>query len=114
MNFRQALRGAGVRCWRLHKRSLPGHPDIVFTSARVAVFIDSCFWHGCPTHLRMPKSNLEYWQAKIARNKQRYKAATKELKTNGWQVLRFWEHSIRNNLETCVLKVRRALNNASD
>ena len=109
MKFRRALWDAGVRGWRLHSDKLPGRPDLVFSTARVAIFIDSCFWHGCPAHLRMPSSNLDYWQAKIARNKRRDKAATKELKASGWTVLRFWEHSIRNNLEFCISKVMVAL-----
>jgi DNA mismatch endonuclease, patch repair protein len=107
MKFRQALWSAGVRGWRLHINSLPGKPDLVFSAARVVVFIDSCFWHGCPAHLRMPSSNLNYWEAKIARNRKRDKVVTKELKTQGWTVLRFWEHNIRENLEKCVFKVNR-------
>lgn len=113
MKFRRALWNAGVRGWRLHSDKLPGRPDLVFSPARVAVFIDSCFWHGCPAHLRMPSSNLDYWQVKIARNMQRDKAATKELKTLGWTVLRFWEHQTRSNLKSCVSKVQRALKSAN-
>jgi len=109
VTFRRALWKAGIRGWRLHKRSLPGKPDLVFSRARVAVFIDSCFWHGCSTHLRMPKSNLDYWKAKIARNKARDEATTKELKNLGWHVIRFWEHDLRQRLEGCVSKVKRAV-----
>ena len=112
MKFRRALWGAGVRGWRLHKDSLPGRPDLVFSAARVAVFIDSCFWHGCPEHLRMPSSNVDYWQAKIERNRRRDAANTQELHTLGWNVLRFWEHEMREGVEQCVAKVMRAVTRA--
>jgi DNA mismatch endonuclease (patch repair protein) len=107
--FRRALWQAGVRGWRLHKESLPGRPDLVFSRAYVAIFIDSCFWHGCPRHLRMPKTNLNYWVAKIARNRNKDNAVTEELKNQGWLVLRIWEHEIRENLEWCISKVKTAL-----
>lgn len=66
--------------------------DIVFPSARLAIFIDGCFWHGCPEHHRMPASNLEYWKGKLARNLARDKLVTDGLKRAGWTVLRLWEH----------------------
>src|ERR1043166_327052 len=76
-----ALWRSGLR-FRKHLSSLPGKPDIVFTRRRLAVFIDSCFWHGCSSHLRMPKSNLDYWKAKIERNKARDKATTQKLESD--------------------------------
>jgi DNA mismatch endonuclease (patch repair protein) len=100
-----ALWRSGLR-FRKHLSSLPGKPDIVFTRRRLAVFIDSCFWHGCSSHLRMPKSNLDYWKAKIERNKARDKATTQKLESDGWLVLRFWEHEVREDLERCLSKVR--------
>jgi DNA mismatch endonuclease (patch repair protein) len=66
--------------------------DIVFTRRRVAVFIDGCFWHGCPDHYLAPKSNVEYWSAKIARNVSRDVETTLALSEVHWTVLRFWEH----------------------
>jgi DNA mismatch endonuclease (patch repair protein) len=66
--------------------------DIVFTRARVAVFLDGCFWHGCPEHYIEPKSNVDYWRPKIARNRQRDAETSKRLVDLGWMVLRFWEH----------------------
>lgn len=67
-------------------------PDVVFTRSRVAVFVDGCFWHGCSEHLEMPKSNVDYWLAKIARTRERDREADAALIATGWQVLRFWEH----------------------
>ena len=66
--------------------------DIVFTRCRIAVFIDGCFWHRCPVHGTMPKSNAEYWKAKLDGNAKRDSRVTTELTSSGWTVLRFWEH----------------------
>jgi DNA mismatch endonuclease Vsr len=75
---------------------IPGKPDFAHRSARVVIFIDSCFWHGCPRHLRRPASNVDYWQQKIRRNRARDRCVTAELKAGGWRVVRIWEHSVRN------------------
>jgi DNA mismatch endonuclease, patch repair protein len=66
--------------------------DIVFPSKRVAVFVDGCFWHGCPEHGRAPKANQAYWNAKLARNVERDARNTALLEAAGWTVLRHWEH----------------------
>ena len=66
--------------------------DIAFTRQRIAVFIDGCFWHGCPDHLHVPKANAEYWVPKLARNAERDAEVTAVLTSLGWTVLRFWEH----------------------
>src|SRR5215217_8051536 len=68
--IRSRLHRCGLR-FRIHHALLPGKPDIVFVKARLAVFVDSCFWHGCPDHIRMPKSNTAYWADKIKRNRRR-------------------------------------------
>src|SRR5437762_1090989 len=85
------FRGNGIKGWRRHLR-MHGKPDFAFPKTRLAIFIDGCFWHGCPTHLRMPASNREYWLRKIARNITRDRATTTRLKKSGWRVLRLWEH----------------------
>lgn len=66
--------------------------DIVFTRARIAVFIDGCFWHGCPEHYVPPRANADYWLPKIARNRERDRDSTRRLEEAGWTVMRFWEH----------------------
>ncbi len=66
--------------------------DILFTRQRVAVFIDGCFWHGCPEHHRLPATNSSYWGPKIVRNMERDRDTTAALEAAGWTVLRFWEH----------------------
>jgi DNA mismatch endonuclease, patch repair protein len=65
---------------------------LVFTRAKVAVFVDGCFWHGCPTHYRQPGSNVEYWIAKVDRNVRRDQEVDAALRELGWTVLRIWEH----------------------
>ena len=67
--------------------------DIAFTRAKVAVFIDGCFWHGCPQHGATPRTNTEFWRAKIERNRARDCDTTERLEAMGWVVLRFWEHT---------------------
>ncbi|MFJ4165680.1 very short patch repair endonuclease [Microbacterium sp. NPDC089698] len=66
--------------------------DIVFPRARVAVYVDGCFWHGCPVHATLPKSNTDYWLPKLARNRERDSEVNDALRAAGWTVLRFWEH----------------------
>lgn len=81
--------------------------DIVFTRARVAVFIDGCFWHGCPDHYVEPKSNRDYWLPKIARNRERDQETTQRLTSSGWTVLRFWEHENADDAASAILTAIR-------
>jgi DNA mismatch endonuclease (patch repair protein) len=77
---------------RIDLASLRVRPDIVFTRSRVAVFVDGCFWHGCPDHGSSPKANAEYWAEKFARNRRRDKLVDAALQSEGWRVVRVWEH----------------------
>jgi len=108
VRLRSALHAAGLR-FRLHRRDLPGSPDIVFTSARLAVFVDGCFWHGCPEHGAKPKTNEEFWASKLARNLQRDREADRQLAAAGWRVLRVWEHDVKRDTSVVVSTVRSAL-----
>jgi len=83
----------GFTGWR-RQRPLPGRPDFVFPARRLAVFVDGCFWHGCPRHGTMPKGNRSFWRAKIARNRERDREVGAELRRLGWKVLRVWEHEL--------------------
>ncbi len=105
--LRKALWNRGYR-YRLKNR-LPGRPDIVFPTERVAVFVDGCFWHGCPEHYRKPATNAGFWREKIRKNTQRDKEVNALLKSEGWKVLRIWEHAVRDNPEACARQVIRAL-----
>jgi len=101
---RSALHRKGYR-FRKNVKSLAGKPDIVFQKYNVVVFLDSCFWHMCPYHSNIPKTNKKYWLPKLQRNKERALEVNKKLKKDGWTVLRFWEHQIENDLEKCVNKI---------
>jgi DNA mismatch endonuclease, patch repair protein len=94
IKFISLLKEKGITGWR-RNYPLTGKPDFVFSHAKIAVFIDGCFWHGCPRHCRMPSSNVNYWNAKIEKNEIRDKKITKVLKMKGWQVIRIWEHEIK-------------------
>lgn len=87
------MRAAGIKGWRRNS-NLPGRPDFVFPKARLAVFVDGCFWHGCPVHCRKPSSNRRYWTAKLARNQRRDREVSNLLRRRNWIVLRIWEHSL--------------------
>ncbi len=78
------------------KRNYPlyGKPDFVFPKSRLAIFVDGCFWHGCPQHCRIPESNKEYWLKKINNNKRRDRRVTKDLRNKNWIVIRIWEHEL--------------------
>ena len=106
--LRSALWTAGLR-FRLQAKTPHGRPDVVFPKARVAVFIDGCFWHGCPEHYVRPRTRNEFWSAKLLGNVDRDRRQTLQLEAEGWRVCRFWEHQIFEDLPEVVGTVRRAL-----
>lgn len=92
--LRRALHAAGLR-YRVDQAPLPGlrrRADVVFTRRRVAVFVDGCFWHSCPEHGNQPRTNEQWWAAKLARNRARDADTDAELAAAGWRVVRVWEH----------------------
>ncbi len=91
LRLRRALTAAGLRGYRLHHGLYK--PDVSWPGRKVAVFVDGCFWHGCPKHGHLPKTRTGYWRAKIERNRARDRTATLALRRMGWQVIRYWEHS---------------------
>lgn len=82
-------------------------PDIVFTRQKLAVFVDGCFWHSCPEHATSPKTNSEWWQAKLAANVERDRRHTAELEDAGWAVMRFWEHEPSEGAADAVVELLR-------
>jgi DNA mismatch endonuclease (patch repair protein) len=93
--LRSHLFRLGLR-FRVGVRPIPGvriTADILFPRARLVVFVDGCFWHGCPQHLIPPRTNEQYWDAKIARNRERDRSNERTLSEQGWTVVRVWEHS---------------------
>jgi DNA mismatch endonuclease, patch repair protein len=81
--------------WR-RNHVLFGKPDFVFPQHKVAVFVDGCFWHGCPLHSNMPKNNREFWEKKLTGNKARDRLVSKTLRKLGWKVVRIWEHELKD------------------
>ena len=94
MAVRRAVHGLGLR-YRVGTRPLPAlnrRADLVFRKTRVAVFVDGCYWHGCPEHFVAPKSNVDYWSTKIGRNVERDQDTNVRLEEAGWLAIRVWEH----------------------
>lgn len=96
MTVRKYLFSRGLR-YRVNNRKLPGTPDIVLKKYKTAIFINGCFWHGHDSckYYRLPKSNVEFWQTKIDRNKARDISTDAELAAMGWRVIRLWECEIK-------------------
>ena len=96
MRVRRLLHGIGYR-YRLHDRNLPGKPDVVFSARRKVIFVNGCFWHGHKCRKgRIPKSNVEFWRAKITRNRARDAEAIGELRSEGWSVRIVWQCELRD------------------
>lgn len=99
--FASALWKKGLR-FRRNVKSLRGTPDIAIQKYKIVIFVDSCFWHACPIHFKRPKSNQEFWDKKFARNIERDFEVTAYYEEMDWNIIRVWEHEIRNDLETAV------------
>ncbi len=110
--LRRALRRAGAIGYRLHRRDLPGRPDVAFIRWKVAVFVDGVFWHGHPDHWDPEKAASDYWRQKIARNIERDRTADAALARLGWRVVRVWDIDIRDRQGDCVQEVLCALRDA--
>lgn len=91
VQLRHLLHRLGLR-YRLHAAKLPGKPDVYFATAKVAVFVDGCFWHACPTHGVLPKNNREWWRRKLRMNRKRDHDKDHHLKAMGWLPVHVWEH----------------------
>lgn len=103
------FRANGITGWRRHY-PIVGQPDFAFTKQKLAVFVDGCFWHGCPMHATRPKGNSAFWSTKLDANKARDRKVNRELRAMGWRVLRIWEHDfMRSRQSSTVRRVLRAL-----
>lgn len=110
VRLRKALWVAGLRGYRKNVRGLPGVPDVVFVRARLCVFVNGCFWHGCERCARnlTPRQNAAYWQTKVARNRARDARHHDELTAQGWRVLVLWECELKDkdSLSAAVERIR--------
>ena|ERR1017187_571113 len=113
------LRANKISGWRRHleirgaesgKRKFKVRPDFVFPKHKLAVFVDGCFWHGCPKHRTQPKGNAAFWRKKFSRNQARDRRVTRTLRSANWNVLRIWEHELARKNELRLLRrIQRAL-----
>ncbi|WP_386069796.1 very short patch repair endonuclease [Tahibacter sp. UC22_41] len=108
--LRRELHARGLR-YRIHVPLLTKPrrvADVVFRAARIAVFVDGCFWHGCPLHATWPKQNAEFWRAKILANRARDSDTTERLRADGWKVMRVWAHE---SLKRAASRIAKAVEN---
>ncbi len=105
--LRALLKQNKIIGWRRHL-PLPGKPDFAFPEQKVAVFVDGCFWHGCPKCYTRPKTNRKFWDKKREDNMARDKCVTRKLRRQGWKVIRIWQHSLRKFPQACLNRIRRA------
>ena len=107
------LRQNGITGWRRQSKMF-GKPDFAFHKQRLIIFVDGCFWHGCPSHSNMPTNNKDFWASKLTGNQRRDRFVTRTLRKEGWTVLRIWEHDLaRKHISRVLLRIRRALVRAS-
>jgi DNA mismatch endonuclease (patch repair protein) len=104
IRVRSALWAKDYR-YRKNCGKLFGRPDISFKKHKVVIFVDSCFWHKCPKHTRIPKTHSHFWRLKINRNSQRDKEVNAYYKKKKWKVVRIWEHEIQNNLPKAIKRI---------
>lgn len=109
-----ALRTNAIMGWTKHPKHVPGTPDFYFPTARLALFVDGCFWHGCPSCGRLPKTKKKYWKEKIDRNRRRDNATRRHLRKRGFSVMRVWEHDLRRTawLKRLVRMLRKSSSRA--
>lgn len=109
LRLAKLLRALGMKGWRRHVQMF-GRPDFVFRAKRVVIFVDGCFWHGCPHHYIKPATNAAFWEQKISANRKRDRLVNRTLRESGWSVLRIWEHELRMQHRAILeASLRRAL-----
>jgi DNA mismatch endonuclease (patch repair protein) len=111
--LRSELWRMGLR-YRKNYKAVEGKADLVFPKGRVAVFVDGCFWHGCPEHYVRPKSHVDFWASKIVENVLRDRRQTLALENRGWRVLRVWEHEVLSTLPQVIHRICSTLSSTED
>lgn len=109
--LRSLLKKHGIKGWRRHA-PLPGTPDFALHEYRLAIFVDGCFWHGCARCSKSrnitPSTNRKYWSDKIVANRKRDRRVDRNLRDDGWRVMRIWEHALKKQPDGCVARILRA------
>lgn len=102
------LRQNKITGWRRHCHIF-GRPDFAFPEHKLAVFVDGCFWHGCPKHSNLPVNNRSFWRKKLSTNKARDRRVNQTLRKAGWRIVRMWEHDLVKRGEVCIRRIKSAL-----
>jgi DNA mismatch endonuclease (patch repair protein) len=110
LRLRKELWRIGYR-YKKDYKSGPYRIDVAFPRAKLAIMVDGCFWHACPRHFKMPKSNKRYWIKKIGDNRKRDNKFNNFMRVGGWMVIRLWEHDINNNLAGCMKRIKSEYTN---
>jgi DNA mismatch endonuclease, patch repair protein len=98
-----------IRGWKVHSKQFLGTPDFAFPESKILIFIDGCYWHGCPNCGHIPRTNSEYWTAKIGRNQVRDKKYTRELRKQGFKVIRIWECNLKKHPARVLRCIQKAI-----
>jgi DNA mismatch endonuclease (patch repair protein) len=111
LRLRMALVKAGIKGWETNVQELSGKPDFFFRKKKIAIFVDGCFWHGCPKCGHYPKTRSKFWKTKILRNKERDKKNRKILRKTGIKVMSIWEHSLKaqKDIKSQIKQIRSLL-----
>ena len=104
----QLFKENGIKGWRRHQ-PIQGKPDFVFPKELLAIFVDGCFWHGCPKCYIKPKQNAKFWRDKIGGNKKRDQRVSRQLREKGWKVCRIWECKLKKSPGSALSKIERML-----
>ena len=112
LTLRSALWNRGWR-YNIHVKDITGKPDIVFRKYKLLIFVDGCFWHKCPRCFKLPKSNVEFWDEKLRKNVERDEKYNEILENEGYTILRFWEHEIKEETNSVVGKIELNIFNIS-
>ncbi len=99
----ELMKKNGLTGWRRGVKMM-GAPDFIWRKERLAIFVDGCFWHGCPRHRRVPKSRVDFWEAKLTANRRRDRLVTRTLREKGWTVLRVWECALALKRQPATLR----------
>ena len=105
------LRRHHITGWSTNQKVF-GKPDFIFRQVRLALFVDGCFWHGCPKHATFPVTRRAFWLKKFATKKARDRRVNRVLRKEGWRVVRIWEHDLAKRGETCIRKIQAATNSS--
>jgi len=113
LRLRAALVQKGIVGWKINPKGILGSPDFFVPRARLAIFVDGCFWHGCLRCGHVPNNNRSFWQVKLSNNRKRDGKINRQLREQGITVFRFWEHQLKIDLQACVRRINKHVRSSS-